>query len=165
MRAWGIGILALAAVSCGGVSLRVIDGPGGAAAAPTSIAVLAFTSEEPEIAGRVGDGCAAGALRAGVRAIERQQVDAMLRERALERSSEVGPDWYRQAGEMLGVDAFVVGSARRTPAGNVSNLSVRLISASTGDVVRIVEAGQADLISIEPFTIGERACLAILEGR
>ncbi|MBX3269791.1 MAG: hypothetical protein KF729_06000 [Sandaracinaceae bacterium] len=156
---------ALAAVGCGGVSLRVIDGPGGRAAAPTSVAVLGFDSGDADVSGRVGDGCAAGAFRAGVRAVERQRVDAMLRERGLERSGEVGPGWYRQLGELLGVDAFLAGSVRPTEAGNVSNLSGRLIAAGSGSVLRIVDAGQADLISIEPFAIGERACLALLEGR
>lgn len=130
---WGVALGLVSAVSgCG--AIRITRGQ--APPSPIStVAVLEFQSENASHAAGAADGCLEGVLEAGYRAVERQRVAAMMQEREETRSGEMGAEFYRQLGEMLGADAFVIGSVQQRGFGNPGGVVVRLVSAQTGDVV------------------------------
>lgn len=129
---WRVLVAALLATGCGG--FRVTRGQ--AAPGPIStVAVLEFQSQDASHAAGAADGCLEGVLEAGVRAVERQRVAEVMQEREESRSGEMGAEFYRQLGEMLGVDAFLIGSVQQGGFGSPGNVIVRLVSAASGDIV------------------------------
>jgi hypothetical protein len=154
-----MGLLVLGGMGC--VSVRVIPGSASPATAPRTFAVLELTSDVPDVAGRAQDGCIAGIVGSGGRPVERARVSALTRERDLGRSGETQPEFYLQLGRMLGADAFVVGSVG-TRSGRARSVSVRLIHAESGDLMRMVDLrGSED----DGFEYGERACRALMLGQ
>ncbi|MCC6521425.1 MAG: hypothetical protein IT373_02070 [Polyangiaceae bacterium] len=129
------GVILLAfALATGGVSPRITRSPSAPPGPPATIAVLAFTSTDAQGAS-AADGCTEAVLEAGVRVVERQRVDAVLAEHTESRSGEMSAESYQELGRLLGADAFIVGSYDGAGFLDPGNLAVRLVQASTGDVV------------------------------
>lgn len=127
-------ILFALALSTGCVSTRITRGPSAPAGAPATIAVLSFTSTDAQGAS-AADGCTEAVLEAGVRVVERQRVDAVLAEHSESRTGEMSAESYQELGRLLGADAFIVGSYDGAGFLDPGNLAVRLVQASTGDIV------------------------------
>src|SRR4029453_30730 len=66
-------------IACG--SLQVTQGPSSGESRPARVAVLDFTSDLADFPGAAADGCVVGLMQTGVRAIERQRVQAVLNEK------------------------------------------------------------------------------------
>src|SRR6185369_10777077 len=108
----------------------LIRAPGAATEHPTSIAVLGFTDAFGNRGAALDDACATGLLLGGVRAVERQRVEAVLGEHEMSGDGEQSPEYYRRLGTMTGAEAFVMGSVS---GGGVGTLvfRTRLVSATT----------------------------------
>lgn len=89
----------------GGCAPQAAVKPGYDFAAVRRLAVLTF---EGEGGASVSDEWVRQLVRAGVEVVERQQLDAILREHSLD--TEAAPDALQRAGRLLGVDAIVTGS-------------------------------------------------------
>lgn len=161
MTRWGRGILVavLLAAGCGGIQITRGSPPPGPI---TAVAVLDFESQDESHAAGAADGCVMGVLEAGMRAIERRRVTEMMQEREASRSGEMGADFYRQLGEMLGVEAFLVGSIQQE-LGEPGSVVVRLVSAVTGDILLVYSQGSRRG-GLQASDKGRNACRELLRA-
>lgn len=148
--------------------MRIVNGPAAESPTPTNFAVLGFTGADVGLAATISDGCATGGLVLGIRTLERGTVsDAIRQEKEDSRGGEQSPEFYKRLGETLGVDAFVTGSV--STAGARTTLTARLVSATSGEVVRIatleVQAMNQGAAAPTAVEAGERVCTAAITGQ
>lgn len=146
-------------LAAGCAELKVIRGPASDAPPPSRVAVLAFSSDSKDLAGQAEDGCAAGLLQAGVGVVERQRVSAVLDEKGMSRDGEQSAEHYKKLGEMVGAEAFIVGSLKEGVRGKVRGFSARLVEARSGEVIRVANFSAGD--SMDTFDTGTKVCSAL----
>ena len=127
---------------------------------PQTIAVLEFGAQhDPDLSAGLKDGCIAAILDRGLKAVEREQLSAIMQEKTLRRSDEVSPDYLQKLGELVGVDGAIVG--RISPLNYKKGVaSVRLISTRTGEVLAVSRLrGRLD----KAYKVGQHACSELLD--
>lgn len=141
-------------------SLKITNGPAASAPPPPSVAVLDFTSDLVDVSGRAADGCVEGIVVAGGRPVERRRVLNVLQEKATDVGVD-GPVFYQHLGEVTGANGFIVGSVG-TSLGRAKTISVRLVNAKDGQIVRLVnfKGGGGD----DGYAYARRACAAVIRG-
>ncbi len=95
------------------------------------VAVLSFSGAQGDLA---ADIMTQSLMERGADVIERQRLDAVMREQSLTASSAFDPSTAKQLGRLLGVDALFVGTvAQNTPQSSyiVNNSKVNLGSGVT----------------------------------
>ncbi len=102
-------------------------------------------------------------MELGLRAIERQQITPLIREKAQSRGGEQSAAYYQQLGQMTGAQAFIAGSIGKGRHGGASNMTVRLIDAKSGDIIRLADFACADWD--DAFKVGQRACRGLITGK
>lgn len=150
------GLLFLVQLGCAsGVQARNPSAP-----LPQTIAVLEFgVQHDPDLSAGLKDGCIAAVLDRGLKAVEREQLSAIMQEKSLSRSEEVSPDYLQKLGELVGVDGAIVG--RMSPLNDKKGIaSVRLISTRTGEVLAVSRLrGRLD----KAYKVGQHACSELLD--
>lgn len=118
---------------------RVAVNPRADFSAIKRVAVLPFSGPKGELA---ADVLTQSLLQSGADVVERQRLDAVLKEQSLTASSAFDPATARQIGKLLGVDALFVGTvAESTPQ------TTYIVSQSANPQANVTQVGGGTIYS------------------
>lgn len=118
---------------------RVAVNPRADFSAIKRVAVLPFSGPKGELA---ADVMTQSLLQSGADVVERQRLDAVLKEQSLTASSAFDPATARQLGRLLGVDALFVGTvAESTPQ------TTYIVSQSANPQANVTQVGGGTIYS------------------
>jgi curli biogenesis system outer membrane secretion channel CsgG len=114
------------------------------------VAVLPFRKEgrdfEPAVSRYVGPRIIEKLLKAGVRVLERAELDRVMEELEKQMSDLFSAEAQAKAGQMAGADAVVLGTVRDEGL-SAYELEVKLVDIATGEILATTRASlnRADL--------------------
>lgn len=144
-------------------SLRPPAAPVPATRSAPSVAVLSLVGQEVDssIAQTLAEAVSNEMYRLGtMRVIERSQIQALFKEKALQQSGCEGTDCYFEMGKLLGTERIVIGSVGRV--GNTFILNLRLVEVASGEVLGSSSRSSrgpidALLVDVVPLVVRELA--------
>jgi len=122
---------------------------------PVRVSVLPFKGQHPQAAG-LGDGVAEAVVTelagsAGIKLIERGQIDVDIGELDFQQSKYVDPQTRAAIGKIGGAELVVLGSV--TAAGDQVRLAARFVDVETGEVLA---TAKADGVVSDVFALQDR---------